>query len=201
MHTLHELLKNVVTHDGRHNMSTFRYGDAGFAYHAGDALPTPKVVEDLDNEQFWADVIDKECLEVTQKQQQCDACPNHSNCDMFTYTMCPNQTRVIDDQTHCFWRGTSDVNYEGVEYDTQLAPARPNNLLDWLDDHWDVQAYDFFAVSWAPLATFAVSRDAIRGYDKETYQLWRSELELGDKNGGMLVHYFERAFRSIFVYA
>ena len=43
MHTLHELLKNVVTHDGRHNMSTFRYGDAGFSYHAGDALPTPKV--------------------------------------------------------------------------------------------------------------------------------------------------------------
>lgn len=135
-----------------------------------------------------------------------NACRNTSECCTLCGVGCcaplddlcpPAQARMFDEQTNCFWRGGSVMNYE-TNYSGILSAADPPSFAKWLCAHWRMNVTSFLQTEWALWGIFAISRDCAHNWPASAYHRAATELLHAGRNGGVAVHFYERTARAIF---
>ena len=93
----------------------------------------------------------------------------------------------------CRWDGTSGANPQaGV-----LAPAEPNDFVEWMRLHTSTTVWDMLRCGWSFRGVFAASKAAIRGHEVGLYAHLRDELSKAMfPMAGM---YQERLWRRLFL--
>lgn len=133
----------------------------------------------------------------------CDRCAKSWCCHAFG-VVCPNsQARVFDELTDCRWHGATPENRDwsgaGLTDGGALAPASPRSFDLWLHQRWGVHVEQFEELQWRPYGIFAASKNALLAHSNVTYARALRELESAGASGGVVAHFYERAWRSLFV--
>jgi hypothetical protein len=125
----------------------------------------------------------------------CNLCEK-SWCCHITGIICPlHQARVFDDALDCEWHGRT---IENGNHDGHLKPAKPPSFDRWLHMRWRINIHTFEHIQWAPYSIFAASRETLLKYDNTSYYAQLLESERAGLNGGMVAHFYERAWRTLF---
>lgn len=177
--------------------ATLRYVDLSF--QATEADPLLRVSSTESSADFVARGLAARagCGVTTQGVPCCEGvCEGVPCCHLFTPSDCPNSSMAFEQQHTCYWRGRTDENYAWQTYDIQLLPSDPPSFPLWLSARWGIEFDVWRRVGWYGNSLFAASRAALR---RQPLSRWaRAMHALGAaRNGGMDVHYMERAWRSV----
>jgi hypothetical protein len=136
--------------------------------------------------------------ECTNGTACCKLCRVSWCCRLFGSGLCPlTEDRLFDEQASCKWGGKNAENYGG-QFDRRLKPASPPAFAAWVDQRWGVSIHTFEQQQWSPASVFAVGREAVRAWPKTRLEGALAELAASGLNGGMVGHFYERTWRSLF---
>ena len=159
--------------------------------------PVPRAVDSA-----WggstAEFVERARKECPDPTACCKLCRVSHCCRLFGAGLCPlSEDRLFDEQTQCSWGGKNSANYNS-SFDKHLRPASPPSFAEWLGVRWGISVHTFEQQQWSPGGIFVVAAAGIRAWPVERLMEARQELAEAGLNGGMVSHFYERTWRTIF---
>ena len=140
------------------------------------------------------------CLEDVSKH-----CLSKFRCE-YKLPCADNQACACEVQRDCRWIGATKSNYWNTSLagDRLLVPVSDmsfpygHSLYTWACSRFNVGASLLHRCGASRSGVFAVGASRIRAHPKSVYQLLVAEYETYGVNGGIVGHYIERIYRSLF---